>query len=102
VSVHNAAGTVIGISDRGGGTAPRYPGLAVAVVALGDRVLVPFAAADLDEEAGPGPPEVGDVVGVRVAGVDEGVREHGRYRFMSHEVAISRYLAARYGAGVPH
>jgi len=39
--------------------------------------------------------------GAAAAGI-EGVREHGGHRFITHEVAISRYLAARYGAGVPH
>jgi hypothetical protein len=32
----------------------------------------------------------------------EGVREHGGRRFITNEVAISRYLAARYGIGKPH
>jgi hypothetical protein len=32
----------------------------------------------------------------------EGVREHGGRRFITGEVAITRYLAARYGIGKPH
>ncbi len=39
--------------------------------------------------------------GTETSGV-EGVREHGGRRFITNEVAITRYLAARYGVGTPH